>query len=336
MEKLTLYKIIHNIKSYLANLLPGISLCVFIALCAWFFRLFPFAEKLSPSIISVIIGIIISNTMKLPEIFDAGASFSSRSLVRFAVALLGFQISIAELIHFGIKNILITILVLSSSFVFIKIIGHILGVDKKLTELIAAGTSVCGAAAIAATNSVTKAHDEDVAYGIGMVTIFGTSAMLIYPILNNILGLGEYKFGLWAGMSIHEVAQVVGAASSSGAVALHISAISKLTRVLLLAPLIAVLQISKSSSDSKVKIAIPNFIIAFIGFILISNLISMPKYILKDINIASSFLLAMALGGMGLHIKFSKIRQKGLKPLLLSFLGAIFISSLSLFFIELV
>src|SRR5690606_19143770 len=142
-----------------------------------------------------------------------------------------------------------------------------LGVDRKLSELIAAGTSICGASAVIATNTVTKAPDEDVAYAVACVTIFGSIAMFTYPLLPGLLGLDPQAFGLWAGASIHEIAQVVAAAFQGGEQAGQFGTIAKLSRVMFLAPMVIGLGILsvRSAADDAAKgrsnVAIPWFVI---------------------------------------------------------------------------
>ena len=117
-------------------------------------------------------------------------------------------------------------------------LGRRLGVDRKLAELIAAGTSICGASAVIAANTVTEGSDEDVAYAVACVTVFGSLAMLLYPALPGLLHLDPRAFGLWAGASIHEIAQVVAAAFQDGKEAGEFATIAKLSRVMLLAPVV--------------------------------------------------------------------------------------------------
>ena len=319
-------------------IIPGLLICLVIAITAFAIHGRPELKQFSPSIIAVVIGILIGNFIKLPAAANTGTAFSSKILVRIAVALLGIQISIAELVNFGALHISMTIFALASSFIFIKIIGKFIGVENKLTELIAAGTSICGAAAVLGVNTATNAEDEDVAYAIGMVTIFGTLSMLLYPFFGNLLQLGGNQFGIWSGISIHEVAQVVGAVSGKDAATIHIATITKLTRVLMLAPLVTLIQFRRGKSSSKningTKMPIPLFVIAFIIFIIIANVFTIPVGIKSEIGKLSSFLLTVALAGMGLHTKFSAIGKMGIKPLLLALLGTIFISLLGLGLIE--
>ncbi len=125
-----------------------------------------------------------------------------------------------------------------ATFAFTIWTGKWLGVAPKLAQLIAAGTSICGASAVIATNTVTSADDEDVAYSVACVTVFGSVAMFSYPLLRGLVHLDPQSFGLWAGASIHEIAQVVAAAFQDGQKAGEFGTIAKLSRVMLLAPMV--------------------------------------------------------------------------------------------------
>jgi uncharacterized integral membrane protein (TIGR00698 family) len=216
-----------------------------------------------------------------------------------------------------------------------------LGVDRGLTELIAAGTSICGASAIVATNTVTNASEEDVGYALASVTLFGTIAIFLYPLLKAVLGLDSHGYGLWAGSSIHEVAQVVAAAYQGGQEAGEFGAIVKLTRVMLLAPLVLGLGFlaARRARAAHVdgphpKTPVPWFVFGFIGMMLLNSVITIPPDVRGPLTWVTTFLFTMALAAMGLEIDLRKLRAKGLRPLLLGALASLFIAGLALALVE--
>lgn len=281
------------------SLVSGLLMTTGIAGAAFGLRLAPGLGTFSPAIIAAIIGLVLSHAVKLPPSTNAGILFSIRTLLRLAVALLGVQVTVAQVTGLGITSFAIVAATLIASFVFIKTLGQLLGVEPKLAELIAAGTSVCGAAAVAATNTVTDAADEDVAYGVAMVTIFGTIAMLLYPLAEHAFSIDPRHYGLWAGASIHEVAQVVGATAQIGPIATETGTIAKLTRVLLLAPLVMTIRV-RGGKKASGKVAIPIFVLGFASLVALGSLMAIPTEIKSLTGQLSGFLLAMALGGMGL------------------------------------
>jgi uncharacterized integral membrane protein (TIGR00698 family) len=223
------------------SLLPGLLLTCTIAAIAFELRALTGIATLSPLIIAVSLGIALRNTVGTPTIFNEGVLFSMRRVLRFAIVMLGLQLSLTQIVAVGAGGLAIIVTTLAATFMFTVWLGRRLDIDPKLTQLIASGTSICGASAIVATNTVTRASDEEVTYAVACVTVFGSLSMLIYPVLAGLLRLSPHAFGLWAGASIHEIAQVVAAAFQDGTDSGNFGTIVKLSRVMLLAPTILVL-----------------------------------------------------------------------------------------------
>ncbi len=139
-----------------------------------------------------------------------------KRILRFAIILLGLQLTLTQVSEVGAIGVGIIAATLAATFLVTKWVGALIGVPRKMAELIAAGTAICGASAVIATNTVTDAHDEDVAYAVACVTVFGSLSMFLYPLLPAVLHLGPHAYGLWTGASIHEIAQVVAAAFQDG------------------------------------------------------------------------------------------------------------------------
>lgn len=223
------------------NLVPGLLYTAAIAAVALELRNLVGIGALSPLIMAIVLGMAFHNIVGTPAALRLGVAFSMRRLLRLGIVLLGLQLSLRQVAAVGGTGLAIIAATSAASFLFTVWLGRRLGVDRKLAELIAAGTSICGASAVVATNDVTRASDEDVAYAVACVTVFGSASMLIYPVLQTLLQLAPHAFGLWAGASIHEVAQVVAAAFQNGADAGNFGTISKLSRVMLLAPTVLAL-----------------------------------------------------------------------------------------------
>jgi uncharacterized integral membrane protein (TIGR00698 family) len=184
-------------------------------------------------------------------------------------------------------------------------------------------------------NAVTQGSDEDVAYSVGTVTLFGTAAMFIYPLLAKPLHLSPDSFGLWAGSSIHEVAQVVAAAFQDGKASGQVATISKLSRVMLLAPVVLALGVmgARKPGSSKFdirKVTIPWFVLGFVALVLANSLNIVPSVWKANFAVADQFLLAAAMAAMGLETHFDKLRAMGLKPLVLGASAWAFIALISL------
>ena len=291
-------------------------------------------------ILAILMGIGLHNMFGTPTIAIPGVKFSLKRILRFAIILLGLQLTAMQVVEVGPVGIGIIIAVLVSTFVFTKWLGRVLGVERKLAELIAAGTSICGASAVIATNTVTDAPDEDVAYAVACVTVFGSIAMFSYPMLGVAFGLAPHAFGLWAGSSIHEIAQVVAAAYQGGQQAGDFGTIAKLSRVMLLAPVVLSLgfiaQRSAGGAEGagRARVPLPWFVLGFIALVAINSVVAIPAEVKAPVATATTFMLSMALAAMGLETSIVKVYAKGLRPMLLGLAAFVFISGFSLILIR--
>ena len=326
------------------SLVPGLLFTATIAGAAFALRNLAGWTAVSPLIIAIVLGLAFHNTVGTPAALRAGVAFSTRRVLRFAVILLGLQLSLSQVAAVGSAGIGVIAATLAATFLFTLWLGRMLGVDRKLSELIAAGTSICGASAVVATNTVTQARDEDVAYAVACVTVFGSISMLLYPALESLLQLTPHAFGLWAGASIHEVAQVVAAAFQNGVDAGNFGTITKLSRVMLLAPMILALSCIAASKlrarrgeqSQRPSVPVPWFVLGFVVMMLVNSIGLIPPPETVYLVQATTFLLAIALAAMGLQTDIGKLREKGWRPLFVGAGAWLFISTFSLALVELI
>jgi uncharacterized integral membrane protein (TIGR00698 family) len=313
---------------------PGLIAVTLLAWASIALHTLPQLAAVSALMIAIVLGMIVRNTVGIPAACAPGVRFALRRILRLAVMLLGFQLSVRQIAEVGGMGFFVVAVTLAAAFGFTTWLGRRLGVDRKLSELIAAGTSICGASAIVATNAVTEGSDEDVAYAIAVVTLFGCASMLLYPAGDALIHMPAQAYGLWAGASIHETAQVLAAAFQGGAVSGQIATFSKLSRVMLLAPVVLMLGWAARRRDgeaySKRKaIPVPLFLLGFIGAICINSWAILPASATQLIVKVDQFLLALSLGAMGLETSFRKVRDAGLRPMLLGSGAWLFISAFS-------
>lgn len=325
-----------------ATLLPGIALAAGIAALAFGLRHLPGLGAFSPMIIAIVLGMAFHNLVGTPAKAKSGVAFSMRTVLRFAIILLGLQLTASQVAEVGVTGVGIIAATLLATFTFTLWLGRLLGVERPLAELIAAGTSICGASAVIATNTVTRAPDEDVAYAVACVTIFGSIAMFLYPLMSGLLELGPRAYGLWAGASIHEIAQVVAAAFQDGQQAGEFGTVSKLTRVMMLAPLVIALGLfarrrAKASGKTHdgATPPMPWFVLGFVAMVGVNSVVELPADAKSWIVGLTTFLLTMALAAMGLETDFRKLRAKGIRPLFLGLGAFLFIATFSLMLIKL-
>lgn len=320
-----------------ATVWPGLVLTAAIAAAGFGVRQFPGLGLFSPMILSIVLGIIFHNVVGTPARAKLGVLFSLRRILRFAIILLGLQITAQEVVAVGGAGLAVIALTLVGTFLFTTWLGRVLGVDRKLTELIAAGTSICGASAVLATNAVTQAHDEDVAYAVACVTVFGSIAMFLYPLLPAFLHLEPRAYGLWSGASIHEIAQVIGAAFQKGEEAGQFATIAKLARVMLLAPTVIALGViatrraaqNRQGRHSTIP-PLPWFVLGFVALAGVNSVVTIPAEMRSVVVLLTMFLMSMALAAMGLETDIAKLTTKGIRPFMLGLAAFVFIAALSL------
>jgi uncharacterized integral membrane protein (TIGR00698 family) len=323
--------------AYTQGIWPGLFLTAAISALAYGLRELPGVGTFSPMILSIIIGIAFHNIVGTPRRAKEGVTFSLRRILRFAIILLGFQLTAQQIVEVGPIGFAVIVATLVATFAFTTWLGHVMGVDRKLTQLIAAGTSICGASAVIATNTVTKGHDEDVAYAVACVTIFGSIAMFTYPLFPALFHLGPQAFGLWTGASIHEIAQVVAASFQDGQASGEYGTIAKLSRVMLLAPVVITLglvaarrQSHSQHGNASVKAPMPWFLVGFIALVGLNSLVVISPDVKHVIVPVTTFLLSISLAAMGLETDIMKLKAKGLRPLLLGAASSLFIAGFSL------
>lgn len=315
------------------QLIPGIIVTFILAILSYTLASLPLISylNLSSLIIAILLGMLIGNLIKLPDLVKPGLVFSSKTILRLAIILLGFKLSIADVSQVGGKGLLIVILTTATTLIFTLWVGNKLQLGRNLTVLIGAGTSICGASAIAAVAPIVKADEEDTAFAIATITIFGTISMLLFPLIYQILNLPELFYAVWTGSSIHEVAQVVAAGFAAGETTGQFATIVKLSRVLLIIPatiIIGLVEIKRMKAKAGTnELTIPWFVFGFLLTIIINSLNLIPVPVVDNIVILDGFLLTVAMAAMGLGTNFQNMRKVGTKAFYLGLATTLFIAS---------
>jgi uncharacterized integral membrane protein (TIGR00698 family) len=302
------------------------------------------ALGISPLVIGIVMGIFYANTLhnKIPSEWGTGITFSGKKILRFAIVFYGFRITFQQIADVGMSGFMVSLIMLSTTFILGSYLGYkIFKMEKDTAMLTASGASVCGAAAVLATEPVLKAEGHKTAVAVSMVVLFGTISMFLYPVLyasiiepaSGFLHMSPQVFGIYVGGTIHEVAQVVAVpASVVGAPAemANSAVIVKMTRVIMIAPMLIVLGIYLSMQAKKtggttgaVKLVIPWFAVYFIGMAGFNSLQLVPQNVVSVINEIDTFLLTMAMTALGMGTIFAKFKGLGLAPLYTA--GAMFV-----------
>lgn len=272
---------------------------------------------------AILLGMILGNSFypKISQQAHAGVVFAKGTLLRTGIILYGFRITLQQVDQVGINAIVTDAIMLTSTFFITFYLGYkILKIDKQIVLLSAAGCSICGAAAVMATEPVVKAQAHKVAVAIAIVVIFGTIAMFSYPVIYHWLipYLNEFQFGIYTGSTIHEVAQVVAAGHAISENVADTAVITKMIRVMMLAPFLLLLSyFLRENKNSKQKINIPWFAIWFLIMTAIHSTGIIPAAIVQFLVSLDNILLIMAMAALGLTTHFSSLKQAGIKPFIL-------------------
>ena len=335
---------VSRIRSHTAALLPGLALSGALAAAAMALGRIAWlqAHGFSALTLAIVLGMVVGNTVyplvpRMALVSGPGVNFSKQSLLRLGVVLYGLRLTVQDIGHVGIAGVAIDALVLGSTFALACFIGtRWLGLDRKTAMLIGAGSAICGAAAVMAAEPVVKARAEQVTVAVATVVVFGTLAIFLYPVLFELnqhwalIPGGANGFGIYAGSTIHEVAQVVAAARSVGPDAANSAVIAKMVRVMMLAPFLVMLsawlarddarQTSAASGEAPVKgkFAVPWFAFGFVAVVLFNSLQWLPASVVAVTTEIDTALLAMAMAALGLATHIGAIRKAGPRPLLLA------------------
>lgn len=333
-----------RLRLQLAALLPGLALSGALAATGIALGHIGWLQDhgFSALTLAIVLGMIVGNTVyplvpRLAAASGAGVNVSKQNLLRLGVVLYGLRLTVQDIGHVGIAGVAIDALVLGSTFALACFIGtRWLGLDRKTAMLIGAGSSICGAAAVMAAEPVVKARAEQVTVAVATVVVFGTLAIFLYPALFELnqhwalIPGGANGFGIYAGSTIHEVAQVVAAARSVGPDAANSAVIAKMVRVMMLAPFLVMLSAwlarddkrhahtSAATGQAPGKLAVPWFAFGFVAVVLFNSLQWLPASVVAVTTEIDTALLAMAMAALGLSTHIGAIRKAGAKPLLLA------------------
>ncbi|MDR0458253.1 MAG: YeiH family protein, partial [Burkholderiaceae bacterium] len=316
--------------------LPGLLLTgALTALAAWLAQWSLFARHgISALTLAIVLGMIVGNWgLKMVQGSCAkGIGFSRHWLLRLGIILFGLRLTLQDIRHVGWMGVLIDVIMLGSTFLLAVYIGtRWLRLDRDTAMLVGSGSSICGAAAVLATEPVLRAPGEKVAMAVATVVVYGTLGMFVYPVLYHLtgraLGMTLVQYGIYAGSTIHEVAQVVGAARTVSAQSADVAVVTKMVRVMLLAPFLVVLSFWISRSHTKVadeleqtplgkksgSITIPWFAVGFVAVALLHSAVALPATLANGFNTFDTIVLSMAMAalGLGTHVSQNHVAITG-------------------------
>ena len=316
---------------------PGIILSVGVAVLAcWIESLLPI-HLIGAAVIAMFIGMIINHFLKDNKIFASGLKFTSKKILKFAIILLGLSLNIKTILYVGKISLTVMIFTLITCFGGGYFIGRALGLNWKLSNLISAGTGICGGSAIAAIAPTIDAEDNDVAYAMSATFLFDMAMIVLFPIMGRAMGMSDVAFGIWAGTAVNDTSSVVATGYAFSEAAGDFSTMVKLTRTLAIIPTVITfafiqlrlkrkeaLQSAKTSSEIKANFSIvkifPWFILGFLAMSIVASVFPISAEVVSTTKSASKFLMVCALSAIGLNTSFSSMKKAGIRPMIHGFI----------------
>lgn len=300
--------------------------------------------RFSPLIVGIVLGMIYGNSFLragIPQSWEGGIRFASKQLLRLAIIFYGFRLSIADIVTVGWPAVIVDVLIVASVLLLGELVGKWLKIDSHVRTLTSCGSAICGAAAVLGAEPVVRANSNDSVIAVATVVVFGTLSMFLYPLAYRagFLHLTDSQMAIYTGSTLHEVAHVAGAGASMSNAIAGTATITKMMRVILLAPVLIILGslfaekanlTAKHEGHKQRKVVIPWFAVLFLVMILVNSGLTelftrvnqLPSYlsVVSTIKVIDDFVLSMAMTAIGYNAVFANIRKTGGKVFLLAFI----------------
>jgi uncharacterized integral membrane protein (TIGR00698 family) len=307
----------------LRSVFPGLVVSAMLATIAFLLAdqpLFKDTLHLSALLLVILVGMALRTIMQVPDWAAPGVRMAQRPVLRWAVAGLGFRLSLGEILKIGVPALAVVVTSVFAALVIGWWVGRRLGLNDKLATLLAVGGGICGASAVVAADSVVQAEKSDSALAVGIITLLGTIGIVIYPWIGRAAAMGNFRYGVWDGASLHEMAQVVAAASSFSKESTAIATVVKLVRICLLAPVVFFLAwrmraVTHAATGRPQVSAVPWFLVMFVLFAAVNSTGWLPKDWVQLIQRGDLWLLCVGMAGVGLQTSFHDLGRAGWGPI---------------------
>lgn len=306
------------------NFLITLILTFVCSILAKYISTIGFLKLIGHLVLAMLLGMGLQLFKMHKEEYKSSLAYISNKFLRLGIILLGFKLNIAILKASGIKSILIAAFAITFTILIVYNIAKLFKVDEKLALLCACGCGICGAAAVMGVSPSMNADKDDTILSVAVVCILGTVFTLIIVSLKPFFNLTDIQYGVLSGASLHEIAHAVAAGSSGGEASLDIALVTKLSRVLLLAPVAIIVGLisNKKNNTKELRVPLPLFMLGFILTSIIGTYYQpIQIYVTKLVDIAY-ILLAMAMAALGLNVNFSVIKQRGKNIFISAFIGS--------------
>ena len=314
----------------------GLLMCFSVAAASVLLEKVIPGELLGASIIALFMGTII-NSFFHPKWVQPALKFTSKKILKGAIILLGASLSVSTILSVGKMTFFVMIFTFAMCFGGGYFIRKLFGLNWKLSNLISAGTGICGGSAVAAIAPVIDADDKDIAFAMSSTFLFDMVMIALYPLMGKALGMSDIAYGIWAGTSVNDTASVVASGYAFSEAAGDFATMVKLTRTLAIIPTVITFAFinlrlkrkeaitnRKSTSELKAKFSIkkvfPWFILGFLGMAIVASVFQIPTEVVSATKTASKFLMVSALAAIGLNTSFGDLKKSGIRPMVHGFI----------------
>ncbi|WP_052528988.1 YeiH family protein [Kroppenstedtia eburnea] len=317
----------------------GIIFTFVIAVLGYGLSHLPGFDRIGPLASAIVIAVAFRQFSGYPESIRPGIQFSSKKLLRFAIILYGLRLNIEVVLHDGLPLLVRGAGTILFAIGLTLLLARWLKANTAISLLLGVGTGVCGAAAIAAVSPILKNKDEDTAISVGIIALVGTCFAIGYTLIKPFVPLDSIQYGIWSGISLHEIAHVALAAAPAGQDALAIALLAKLGRVFLLVPLCFIFMYwmkRKNNGEADAHIEFPWFLVGFIlmsfvGTYLLGKAIPVSESVMDGLSQTATLILTMAMVGLGLNVNLRDLRSKALRPLIAMVITSVLLSVVTFF-----
>jgi uncharacterized integral membrane protein (TIGR00698 family) len=303
----------------------GTAVCLSASMAAWAAAVLPWNHKLqlSPLTLAIVAGILMGNTIPrgLLERLHPGLRFSQQKLLRLGIVLYGIRLTVQDLTNLGPRALALDLTVIGSVLLIGYWLGtRVFGLDADTALLVSAGSGICGAAAVLATDRVIESESHKVSVAVATVVVFGTLAMFLYPVLYPLTGFTERQFGIYTGATVHEVAQALAAGRAVSQAASDTAVITKMLRVLLLAPVLLIVSRLRRNGGTGAsrQVKFPWFVFWFGAVIVAQSVVRLPSAVRTHVIDFDTVMLCSAMFALGIGTRWHQLKQAGTRPLLLA------------------
>lgn len=273
----------------------------------------------SPMVVSLLVGLVLAQFVEMPAAVTPGLDFACRPVLRFAIVLMGLRIGLPQVAAVGASGLLAIFAIVATTLWFGYWVSRRFGLSSDLAWLLASGHAICGAAAVAAADSVLNATERDVTQALTLVTMFGTITMLVLPMLGAWLQLGADEYGFWVGGCVHEVAQALAAGFALGPECGEAASVIKLVRVAHLLPLglvLAVVVARRATGQPRGRMVVPWFVLGFAAVAGVDAVGLVPDPVAQPLRWLCGFAMTVAMAALGLKSSLRDVAKAGIRPLL--------------------